>query len=181
LDNETNAQSRALFSQRSFSYEASQDHQRSSIETNLLHRSIFIESLDNSYKPGSLPNERQLGFATTTKYPKEMQRVDFVSCACEKDKSKHFISNIPFIQTPLITGYAVTIIVEGGINTCVAVLNDIQMKRPVIFIQVFIVDQYIRTVYCFLFTISIREVAKLLMLLPVYWILLPKMIILRLG
>ena len=93
LDNETNAQSRALFSQRSFSYEGNQDHQRGSSETNLFHQSISIESLDNSYKPGSPPLERQSGFATTTKYPKEMQRVDFVSCACETHNSEHFISN----------------------------------------------------------------------------------------
>jgi hypothetical protein len=46
------------------------------------------------------------------------------------------LQNYVYLNLYLSTGYAVTIIVEGGINTCVAVLNDIQMKRPVIFIQV---------------------------------------------
>ncbi|CAF0820629.1 unnamed protein product [Adineta steineri] len=61
----------------------------------------------------ALTKQQQVAFAKATKYPTEMQRSDFVNYAC----------------------YAVTIIVEGGINTCLAVLSEIQVQRPVIFIQ----------------------------------------------
>ncbi|CAF4358695.1 unnamed protein product, partial [Adineta steineri] len=66
----------------------------------------------------ALTKQQQVAFAKATKYPTEMQRSDFVNYACEIDDS-----------------YAVTIIVEGGINTCLAVLSEIQVQRPVIFIQ----------------------------------------------
>ncbi|UJR23620.1 hypothetical protein I4U23_026606 [Adineta vaga] len=72
----------------------------------------------NDINEQEIVKQQQAAFAETTKYPKEMQRSDFVNYACEVDAS-----------------HAVTIIVEGGINTCLAVLNEIQIKRPVIFIQ----------------------------------------------
>jgi hypothetical protein len=105
--------------------------------------------------------QRRADFAKTTKYPKEMQRSDFVDHACREDKSESsfillYLSDISFSK-----GYAVTIIVEGGINTCLAVLNDIQMKRPVIFIQV-LVELYRQKLRRF-FLILIRAVAKSLM------------------
>jgi hypothetical protein len=90
-----------------------------------------------------------------------MQRCDFVDRACREDKSESsfilfYLSHISFS-----TGYAVTIIVEGGISTCIAVLNAIQMKRPVIFIQV-LVELYRQKLRRF-FLILIRVVAKSLM------------------
>ncbi len=78
---------------------------------------------------------RQADFAKTTKYPKEMQRSDFVDHACREDKSEYSFVTFYLSETHFFTGYAVTIIVEGGINTCLAVLNDIQMKRPVVHLR----------------------------------------------
>lgn len=51
-------------------------------------------------------------------------------------------------------GYAVTVLVEGGINPCLAILNDIQYKRPVVFIQVLSM-LYIRILIIIFISLSI--------------------------
>ncbi|CAF4511710.1 unnamed protein product [Rotaria sp. Silwood1] len=66
----------------------------------------------------SSSSEQQAEFMKIINYPKEMQRSDFVTHACEIEKC-----------------YSVTIVIEGGINPCLAILNDIQYKRPVVFVQ----------------------------------------------
>ena len=70
-------------------------------------------------------------------YPKEIQRSDFVTYACDKQECNKTVER--FCSPPSIDGigYAVTVVVEGGINPCLAILNDIQRKRPVVFVQVF--------------------------------------------
>ena len=70
-------------------------------------------------------------------YPKEIQRSDFVTYACDKEECNSTIE--VFYEPPSIdcVGYAVTIVVEGGVNPCLAILNDIRQKRPVVFVQVF--------------------------------------------
>jgi hypothetical protein len=95
-------------------------------------------TVTNSQSRTNRHDQRQTDFAETTKYPKEMQRSDFVDHACREDKSESSFMLFYLSDISFFTGYAVTIIVEGGINTCLAVLNDIQMKRPVIFIQVLV-------------------------------------------
>jgi hypothetical protein len=79
--------------------------------------------------------QREAHFAKTTGYPEEMQRCDFVDHACREDKSESSFILFYSSEISFSTGYAVTIIVEGDISTCLAILYDIQMKRPVIVIQ----------------------------------------------
>ena len=48
------------------------------------------------------------------------------------------IISIALIYLRQRIGFGVTIVVEGGINTCLAILNDIQCGRPVVLIQVLV-------------------------------------------
>jgi hypothetical protein len=91
------------------------------------------------FEPSS-SKQKQVEFVKMTKYPKEMQRSDFVDHACQKDNSELSSIRISFFLLVIYfsIGYGVTVIVEGGINTCLAVLKDIQSKRPVVFIQVLV-------------------------------------------
>ncbi|CAF2138343.1 unnamed protein product [Rotaria magnacalcarata] len=85
------------------------DKDTHSLETNHTH---FLLLDDGKYR------SEQEEFRKIINYPKEMQRSDFVTYACSLEQC-----------------YGVTILIEGGTNPCLAILNDIQCKRPVVFVQ----------------------------------------------
>lgn len=92
-------------------------------------------SRESSKKDASSREQNKL--AKTTIFPKEMQRSDFVTHACEKDHSKSNTERGRMRQDYFNdVGFGVTVVVEGGINACLAILNDILHRRPVIVIQV---------------------------------------------
>ncbi len=110
-----------------------------SLEKNHTH---FLLLDDGQYR-----NERTFKEESSTKqhadvtkeltYPKEMQRSDFVTHACEKEKCKlDTPTDYSYRSLFSMIGYGVTVVVEGGINPCLAILNDIQCKRPVVFVEV---------------------------------------------
>ncbi len=82
-------------------------------------------------------SEQYEDFMKEINYPKEIQRSDFVTHACDTEKCEVEIkiyNQYRFIFSMI--GYAVTVVVEGGINPCLAISNDIQCKRPVVLVQV---------------------------------------------
>jgi hypothetical protein len=82
-------------------------------------------------------------------YPKEIQRSDFVKYACDEEKCEFEIKIYhQYHSLFCMVGFGVTIVVEGGINPCLAILNDIQCGRPVVFIQVLSVS-CMNAIYCF--------------------------------
>ncbi|CAF4144077.1 unnamed protein product [Rotaria magnacalcarata] len=98
----------------------SNDKDTHSLEQNHTH---FLLLDDGKYRSEHKHEEdssskQQSEFMKTINYPKEMQRSDFVTHACDREKC-----------------YGVTLVIEGGINTCLAILNDIQCKRPVVFVE----------------------------------------------
>lgn len=122
---------------------------------------FFLENINNEETRESSSNQQHTDFVKTTQYPKEIQRVDFVDYACKVDDSKIEFIIVSLYEFTYYVGHAVTIIVEGGINTCVAVLSEIRKQRPVIFIQVLIQLYYNE---CIISSSNlIRVVVKLLM------------------
>ena len=72
------------------------DNHEQSLEKNHTH---FLWMDDVQYQSSSLKNQisiRSSASPDQRSYPKEIQRLDFVTCACQTHNSDHSISNILF-------------------------------------------------------------------------------------
>ena len=91
-------------------------------------------SKDKSKQDSSF--HQQTEFMKSINYPKEMQRSDFVTHACNAAKCQSEVEIFYPSHSIIYIGIGVTIVIECGTSPCLAILNDIQCKRPVVFVQV---------------------------------------------